>query len=297
MAIRCLNEAHGEGYVAYHGDCCDVVPQLPKESIDFSIYSVPFGNLFVYGDSEADMGNCVDDAEFSTHYGFLTKELLRVTKPGRLCAVHCSDLPVSKWRTGHIATNRFSDLMGEIHEANGWHFVRRVTIWKDPVVEQTRTNAMNLLYKQLIKDSSKSWPGSPDYIMVFRAPGDNEVPVGHKPDNFPLEQWQKWASPVWMDIRQTNTLNVQMAKDNKDTRHICPLQLDLIERCIIMWSNQGDVVLSPFMGVGSEGVISAKLRRKFIGVELKETYWKAACKNVDNAERGAPVFFDMFESA
>jgi DNA modification methylase len=156
----------------------------------------------------------------------------------------------------------------------------------------TRTKALGLLYKQLQKDSSKSRAGMPDYLLVFRAPGENEIPISHKPDDFPVSQWQKWASPVWMDINQTNTLNVKAAKESKDEKHLCPLQLDLIERAVILWSNEGDVVLSPFMGIGSEGVVSVKLKRKFIGVELKESYWKYACRNLESAESGLACLFD-----
>jgi hypothetical protein len=292
MAIRCLGENHGDGYAAYWGDCCDVVAQLPDASVGFSVYSPPFSNLFCYSDSESDMGNSADDGEFIRHYGFLLNEMARVTMPGRLSAVHCSDLPLQKWKDGMIG---IKDLSGEIiraHQTAGWVLHSRVTIWKDPVVEMTRTKALGLLYKQLQKDSTRSRTGMPDYLLVFRAPGENVAPVGQDSAKFPVDKWQQWASPVWMDIRQTNTLNAAQARESADERHICPLQLDLIERALILWSNPGDTVLSPFMGIGSEGFVSLKQRRRFIGVELKRAYFERASRHLDAAESGAATLFD-----
>jgi len=292
VVVRCLNESHGDGYAAYLGDCCDVVAQIPDASVGFSVYSPPFSNLFCYSDSEADMGNSADDSEFVRHYSFLLNEMSRVTMPGRLSAVHCSDLPLQKWKDGMIG---IKDLSGEIiraHQEAGWILHSRVTIWKDPVVEMTRTKALGLLYKQLQKDSTRSRTGMPDYLLVFRAPGENAVPVGQDSRKFPVEKWQQWASPVWMDIRQTNTLNAAQARESADERHICPLQLDLIERALILWSNPGDTVLSPFMGIGSEGFVSLKQHRRFIGVELKRGYFDRACRHLDAAERGAATLFD-----
>ena len=291
MAIRCLNECHGQNFAAYHADCVDLVRQLPTDSVGFSVYSPPFSNLFCYSDSEADMGNSADDGEFIRHYGFLLKEMARVTKPGRLSAVHCSDLPLQKWKDGMIG---IKDLSGDIiraHQAAGFVLHSRVTIWKDPVVEMTRTKALGLLYKQLQKDSTRLRTGMPDYLLVFRAPGKNVEPVGQDSAKFPVDRWQQWASPVWMDIRQTNTLNVAQAREDKDERHLCPLQLDLIERALLLWSNPGDVVLSPFMGIGSEGFMALSQRRKFVGVELKEAYWRVASRNAQAAEMNAPDLF------
>lgn len=294
--IRCLGEHHGEKFTAYNGDCVDVAAQMPDASIDFSIYSPPFGSLFVYSESAADMGNSTD-AEFAEHYSYLVRELFRLTKPGRITAVHCSDLPMTKWREGAVGIKDFSGDIIRAHERHGFTLHSRVTIWKCPVVEMTRTKALGLLYKQLQKDSSKSRTGMPDYLLVFRAPGENANPVTHTPQDFPVDQWQQWASPVWMDIQQTNTLNVRMAKENKDEKHLCPLQLDLIERALILWSNPGDVVLSPFMGIGSEGFMSVKLKRKFIGTELKESYWKQACKNIASVEAQSASLFDFGDAA
>lgn len=294
MAVKCLNEAHGDGYVAYQGDCVDVLSQMPSESIDFSIYSPPFGNLFIYSSSAADMGNSATDGEFEKHYAYEVIEKFRLTKPGRLSAVHCSDLPMTKWRDGEIAIKDFSGAIIRIHEAAGWVLHSRVTIWKCPVVEMTRTKAHGLLYKTLRADSSRSRQGMPDYLLVFRKPGINAAPIVHTPSEFPLALWQEIASPVWMTVHQGRTLNVEAAKEMGDERHLCPLQLDVIERGLRMWSNPDDVVMSPFMGIGSEGWCSLRARRRFIGVELKETYWRHACRNLDSSEAGSA---DLFEGA
>lgn len=288
--IDCVDSAFGDSFAAYCGDSCQVIPQIESETIGFSIYSPPFQNIFVYSDSEADMGNCSTDDEFNQHYQFLVREMHRVTKPGRLTAVHCSDLPSSKWKDGVIGLKDFPGDIVRIHQAEGWIFHSRVCVWRDPVVEMTRTKALGLLYKQLKKDSTRSRMGVADYVMVFRKPGENAEPVEQMPENFPVSQWQKWASPVWMDINQTNTLNVRMAKDGADEKHLCPLQLDLIERAVTMWSNPGNVVLSPFMGIGSEGVTAIKLKRKFIGIELKQSYFKHAARYLEAQERQEDLF-------
>ena len=295
MAVTVLNEAHGERWALYHADCCAFLPQMPDASVGLSVYSPPFGDLFVYSDSVADMGNSSGDGEFAEHYGYAVRELLRVTNPGRLTAVHCSDLPTRKWKDGHIGLRDFSGEIVRIHEEAGWLYHSRVTVWKDPVVEMQRTKALGLLYKQLKKDSAMSRMGMPDYVLVFRAPGDNPEPIGHDGADFPVERWQEWASPVWMTIDQTDVLNGRMARGEHDERHICPLQLPLIERCVSLWSNPGDVVFSPFAGIGSEGYVSLKLQRKFVGTELKESYWRQACKYLADAEREAttPTLLDL----
>lgn len=285
MAIRCLNDAHGERFAAYHGDCVDVVRQLPDASLGFSVYSPPFGSLFVYSESAADMGNSATDGEFEAHYRFLVSEKFRATKPGRLTAVHCSDLPLTKWRDGVVGIKDFSGQIIRIHEEAGWVLHGRRTIWKCPVVEMTRTKHVGLLYKQLQKDSAKSRGGMPDYLLTFTKPGENAEPIAHTPETFGLPQWQEWASPVWTSVNQTNVLNVKSAKEAQDERHLCPLQLDVIERAIVLWSNPGDIVLSPFMGIGSEGYQALKLGRKFVGVELKESYFRQAVKNLESVDR------------
>lgn len=290
--VECLNQKQGINYTAFHGDCVDVVRQLPSASIGFSIYSPPFGDLFVYSDSAADMGNSGNDETFFQHYGYLIEQMARVLKPGRLTAVHCSDLPFRKWKDGKIGIKDFSGDIIRAHEKHGFVLHSRVTVWRDPVVEMTRTKALGLLYKQLQKDSTKSRQGMADYVLVFRNAGENDDPVGHKPADFPVERWQQWASPVWMDIDQTNTLNVRMAKEANDEKHLCPLQLDLIERAVILWSNPRDIVLSPFMGIGSEGFVSVNQNRRFVGVELKESYFKVACQNIDSIE-AQPSLLDV----
>lgn len=288
-SIRCLNQKQGDGWSAYHADCIDVVSQLPDACIDFSVYSPPFGQLFVYSPSERDMGNNSDE-DFATHYGYLVREKFRVTKPGRITAVHCSDLPMTKWREGAVGIKDFSGDIIRIHQDAGWVLHSRRTIWKCPVVEMTRTKHVGLLYKQLQKDSIKSRGGMPDYLMTFVKPGENADPIRHTPEDFPLQQWQEWASPVWDTVNQTNVLNVRNAKEQGDEKHLCPLQLDVIERALVMWSNPGDVVLSPFMGIGSEGYCSLKAGRKFIGTELKESYWRQACSNLESANAQSDLF-------
>jgi hypothetical protein len=292
MAVRCLNERHGPTWTAYHGDCVAALTSFPDNAVDFSVYSPPFGSLFVYSESAADMGNCTDE-EFTAQYGFLVREKFRVTKPGRLTAVHCSDLPMTKGRDGHVGIKDFSGDIIRLHQEAGWILHSRRTIWKCPVVEMTRTKHVGLLYKQLQKDSAKSRGGMPDYLLTFVKPGDNASPIVHTPHNFPVTQWQEWASPVWMTVNQTNVLNVASVRGRDDERHLCPLQLDVIERALVLWSNPGDAVLSPFMGIGSEGVGALKLGRKFIGVELKESYWRQACRHLDDAERSAATLLNF----
>lgn len=279
-----LDQVTGEHFTAIHGDCVHALTDIPTESVGFSVYSPPFGDLFVYSDSAADMGNVTGDAEFFEQYCHLIREMHRALKPGRLIAVHCTDLPSRKGKDGFIGIKPFSDDIVRAHIEAGFIFHCRVTVWRDPVVEMQRTKALGLLYKQLKKDSCMSRTGLPDYLLIFRKHGDNPDRVGHDEASFPVDQWQQWASPVWMDIRQGNVLNVRMARDDEDERHLCPLQLDLIERAIRLWSNPGDVVLSPFMGIGSEGVTALKCRRKFVGVELKESYFRQAVKYLGEAE-------------
>lgn len=283
--IRCLDDAHGRGFALYNGDCVDVLAQLPAGSVDLSIYSPPFSNLFCYSDSERDMGNAANDTDFFTQYQFAIRELFRLTMPGRLSAVHCSDLPLQKWKDGVVAIKDLSGAIIRAHEAEGWVLHSRITIWKSPVVEMTRTKALGLLHKQLLKDSSRSRAGMPDYLLVFRKDGINPKPITHTRDGFPVEQWQEWASPVWMTVNQTRTLNASSAREEQDERHLCPLQLDVIERALILWSNEGDTVLSPFAGIGSEGVVSLRLGRRFIGAELKGSYFRQAAQNLDAVDR------------
>jgi hypothetical protein len=293
--MECLNEAHGDMWAAYCGDCVSVAQQIPDECIDFSIYSPPFGSLFVYSSSAADMGNSSSDGEFAQHYAYLVREKFRLTKPGRLTAVHCSDLPMTKWKDGAVGIKDFSGDIIRIHQEAGWIFHSRRTIWKCPVVEMTRTKHVGLLYKQLRKDSTKSRGGMPDYLMTFIKPGENPLPVTHDAADFSVEQWQDWASPVWMDINQTKVLNAKVARTEKDERHLCPLQLDVIERALVLWSNPGDTVLSPFMGIGSEGYMAVKAGRRFVGIELKPEYWRQSVENLKGAAGQSDMFSMEFE--
>ncbi len=292
--IHCLNEAHGEGWSMYHADCVDAVRQMPDASIDFSVYSPPFSGLYIYNDSVADMGNCVNDAEFLEQYRYLVKELYRVIKPGRCVSVHCKDLVYYRTQTGHDAGLRdFPGLLIQAHIDAGFSYHAKVTVWRCPVREMTKTKAHGLLYKQLRADSTFSRQGLPEYIVTFRKwchEGEEASPVVHTHDDFPLDLWQKVASPVWMDTRETAVLNA--TRDPTDEKHICPMPLDLTDRLLRLYSNRGDVVLSPFGGIGSEGFASLKARRKFIGTELKDSYFRQACRNLANAEAGAVDLFD-----
>ena len=291
--IRCLGETHGTSFAAYHGDCVDIVRQLPSNSVGFSVYSPPFSGLYIYNDSVADMGNTTSDDEFFKQYAYLAKELHRVTIPGRLIAVHCKDLVYYKTQRGTAGLRDFPGDLIRAHIEAGFDFHSRVTIWRCPVREMTKTKAHGLLYKQLRADSSFSRQGLPEYFVVMRkwaGEGDEISPVTHDKRDFPVEQWQQWASPVWMDTRETDVLNAD--RDPKDEKHICPMPLDLTTRAIALWSNPQDVVLSPFMGIGSEGVCALKLRRKFIGIELKDTYFRQATRHLATAESSAATLFD-----
>lgn len=273
-------EEHSDNYDIYLGDCVDVYKELEDESVGYSIFSPPFSSLYTYSDSERDMGNCKDDKEFFEHYKYLVKELYRVTKPGRLVSFHCMNLPTSKAFDGYIGIRDFRGEMIRLFEEMGFIYHSEVTIWKDPVIAMQRTKALGLLWKQLKKDSTMSRQGIADYLVTMRKPGENKEPVGHKPEEFPVSKWQKIASPVWMDINQSDVLEYREARGDKDEKHICPLQLDVIRRALYLWSNEGDVVSSPFMGIGSEGYVSLEMGRKFIGAELKESYYNIAKKNI-----------------
>lgn len=281
-----INQTIGERFSLFNADTVEFTPSLPDDSIGLSVYSPPFSQLYVYSESERDMGNVADHAEFAERYSFLVKELLRATKPGRISAVHCSDLPTSKQRDGVIGLFDLPGLIREVHEKAGWVYHSRVTIWKCPVVEMTRTKAHGLLYKTLRTDGSRVRVGMPDYLMVFRKESEGKTPdpVIHDPGVYPVSWWQEAASPVWMTINQTRVLNVAIAREDKDERHLCPLQLDVIERAVHLWSNANDVVYSPFTGIGSEGYVSLKHGRRFVGTELKEAYYLQAARNLALAE-------------
>lgn len=283
---QCVTETHS----LYQGDNVEILTALPDRSIDFMVYSPPFSSLYTYSDSEHDMGNCRDDAEFFAHYRFVTHELCRLLKPGRLLAVHCMNLPSTKQHQGVIGLRDFRGALIRHHEADGMIYHSEVCIWKDPVVQMQRTKSIGLLYKQLRKDGTMSRQGLPDYLLVFRNPGTNPVPVTHTPDDLPLPVWQRYASPVWMDIDASRTLQKTSAREDKDERHIAPLQLDVIERAIHLWSNPSDIVLDPFMGIGSSGVVAQAMDRRFVGCELKASYYAQAVANIDHATRQTSLF-------
>lgn len=293
MAVR-DQEVAGQ-YALYNGDSCEVLITLPDNSIDFSIFSPPFADLYCYSDSPADLGNCRSYEEFFAHFGFIIRELERVIKPGRLCAVHCIDIPAMKERDGYIGLKDFpGDIIRAFQQA-GFIYHSRYTIWKDPLIEATRTKALGLMHKQLCKDSTMCRSGLPDYLITFRVPGENTSPVSHSdgltrycgrtdPGGQGVKRshniWRAYASPVWMDIRQTNTLDARKARDSDDEKHLCPLQLDVIERACVLWSNPGETVLTPFMGVGSEVYGAVLNGRRGIGIELKPSYYRQAVKNL-----------------
>ena len=278
-------QAFGKDWTLIHGDCVDSVSSMEDDSIDYTIFSPPFASLYTYSNSDRDMGNCQDDAEFMTHFKFLIDELLRVTKPGRLLSFHCMNLPTTKFRDGYIGIKDFrGDLIRAFCDA-GWIYHSEVCIWKDPVTAMQRTKALGLLHKQIKKDSSLSRQGIADYLVTMRRPGENPEPIAHTDESFPVGLWQRYASPVWMDINATRTLQYMNARDGDDERHICPVQLDVIERAMELWTNPGDLVLSPFTGIGSEGHVALTKGRRFIGSELKESYFNVACRNLDAASK------------
>jgi len=328
QAIDCVSE---DDWTMLRGDCCEVVAQMPESSIDFCIHSPPFSSLYIYSDSEADMGNCANDAEFIQHYEYLIKDLLRVTVSGRVCAVHCKDLPKYANSHGTAGLIDFPGMIIAAFERCGWSYHSRVTIWKCPVTERERTNNNGLLHKTVLRDRSQLRMGMADFLLVFRKPPvgtlmsdkpicnvsthdingeQTEIRKGfthyvgeescdprttsHHPSPYSrnkhagdpsIDIWRRYAEPVWWDIAQTDVLNFKIATDDRDERHICPLQLGLIERAVSIWSNPGDVVLSPFAGIGSEGVGSLRHGRKFVGVELKESYFKHAVNNLRHQTR------------
>ena len=305
----------GENWILYHGDCVNVARLVESDSIDYTIFSPPFASLYTYSDSVCDMGNSKSDDEFMIHFQFLIKEMYRTTKPGRLVSIHCMDLPAMKERDGYIGLKDFSGEiirnMQKVGTKNGinYGFIyhSRVMIWKDPLIEVTRTKARGLLHKQIMKDSSKCRQGLPDYILTFMKPGENDNLILH-PDGFtqfigndePIQEgieyshhvWRKYASPVWMDINQSNTLNKKLAREKNDEKHICPLQLDVIARCIELWSNPGDLVCSWFVGIGSEGYQALKMERSFVGAELKKSYFDIAVGNLKGISNSNQV--EMF---
>ncbi len=295
----------------YMGDCCEVLCDLPEHSAGFSVFSPPFLDLFSYSDNAADLGNNSGTDEFFAHFGFVIDGLKRVMMPGRNISVHCIDVPAMKERDGYIGLKDFPGDIIRAFQDRGFIYHSRHLIWKDPLIEATRTKALGLMHKQLQKDSAMCRAGLPDYLLTFRAPGDNEIPIAHPrglsqyagsddPGQSGIKRshhiWRRYASPVWMDVRQTYTIEFRQAREPEDEKHICPLQLDVIERACVLWSNPGEIVLTPFMGVGSEVYGALINGRKGIGIELKESYYRQAVKNCEAALKdrvSEALLFDM----
>jgi len=279
-----MKKVSGSNWEMYRGDCVEVIRDVESESIDYSVFSPPFASLYTYSDDVRDMGNCVDSAEFFHHFAFLAAELRRVLVPGRLVSMHCMLLPTSKTRDGVIGLYDFRGDLVRAMQDHGFIFHSEVVIWKDPVTAMQRTKALGLLHKQIRKDSAMSRQGIPDYVVTMRAPGDNPKPIAHDREEFPVSLWQRWASPIWDDINPSDTLQKTSAREESDERHICPLQLEVIRRCLGLWSNPDDLVLSPFAGIGSEGVEALRWGRRFVGIELKESYFTQAVANLRSVD-------------
>ena len=285
-----IKQQSGENWNLYNGDCVEVVSGLPDSSIDYSIFSPPFASLYTYSNSPRDMGNCRTDAEFFEHFSFLVAELARVMKPGRNVSFHCMQLPTSKERDGYIGLKDFRGELIRCFQQHGFIYASEVVIWKDPVTAMQRTKALGLLHKTVRTNASMCRQGIPDYLITMRSPGEVSDKVTHDPAQYPVDKWQKVASPVWMDIDPSDTLQYRSAREHDDERHICPLQLDVIRRGVDLWTNPGDIVLSPFAGIGSEGFVALEMGRRFIGAELKESYFNQAVQNLANASKQGDLF-------
>lgn len=290
--MKALNQYIGKQFALYNGDSCEVMKIIPDNSIHYSVFSPPFSSLYTYSNSDRDLGNSKSDEEFYQHFTFIIHELHRIIMPGRLVSFHCMNFPSSKERDGFIGIKDFRGNLIKMFQDAGFIYHSEVCIWKDPVVAMQRTKALGLLHKQIKKDSCMSRQGIPDFVVTMRKPGDNPERVSHTNETFPVDQWQQYASPiwenyaspVWWDINQSNTLQRLSAREDKDERHICPLQLDVIERCINLWTNEGDIVFTPFAGIGSELYQPLKMKRRAIGIELKPSYFEQAVENCKNAE-------------
>ena len=281
--MQCLNQSITEKYAVYNGDSCELIRILPDNSIHYSIFSPPFSSLYTYSNSDRDLGNSRTDEDFFTHFQFLIKELYRVTMPGRLLSCHCANIPLMKERDGVIGLKDFRGDLIRAFQSVGFIVHSEVQIWKNPVTEMQRTKALGLLHKQIKKDSAMCRQGIPDYLITMRKPGENTQRIAHTDETFPCNMWQKYASPCWTDIRQSDTLQKESAREEKDERHICPLQLEVIRRGIELWTNPGDIVLDPFAGIGSSLYTALLMERRAIGFELKESYYRQAAANCQTA--------------
>lgn len=287
----------GNDFEIHNADCIDLASEIETGSIDYTIFSPPFASLYTYSNSDRDMGNSKSHTEFYKHFKFLIDEMFRVTRPGRLLSFHCMNLPTSKVNDGFIGIRDFRGELIRLFVDAGWIYHSEVVIWKDPVTAMQRTKALGLLHKTIRKDSSMSRQGIPDYLVTMRKPGDNDKPIAHTHDEFPVDLWQRYASPVWFDINPSNTLQFKEAREDDDEKHICPLQLDVIERAMNLWTAKGDLVFSPFTGIGSEGYTAIKMGRKFIGSELKKSYYEVAIKNLNQASKTNIDLFSEIEIA
>lgn len=291
------DKAIGKNYALYCGDSAEVLKGIPSDSVHYIIYSPPFQSLYTYSNSDRDLGNCRTPAEFYEQFRYIGKELYRALMPGRLMSFHCMNLPTSKERDGFIGIRDFRGELIQFFQELGFIYHSEVCIWKDPVTAMQRTKALGLLHKQLKKDSCMSRQGIPDYLVTMRKPGENPERVEHTNESFPVKKWQHYASPIWMDINPSDTLQYASAREEQDERHICPLQLTVIQRGIELWSNPGDTVLTPFLGIGSEAYMAVKMGRKAVGIELKDSYFRQAVANVKSvAENGQIDIFDMLDS-
>lgn len=295
--VNVIDQAIANRYALYHGDSVEITKDIPDNSIHYTIFSHPFSQLYVYSNSDRDMGNCKGDDEFYNHFKYLAKELYRITMPGRLLSFHCMDLPLMKSRDGVIGLKDFPALMLKIFQDCGFIYHSKVTIWKNPVTEMQRTKALGLLHKQIKKDSSMSRQGLPDYVITVRKPGENPERVEHTNESFPVGVWQNYASPVWMDIRQSDTLQRKSARADQDEKHICPLQLEVIQRCIELWTNPNDIVFDPFGGIGSTPYVAVKMGRRGIASELKDSYFEQMKTNVELVAAEEPSLFSVGEKS
>lgn len=284
-------------YALFNGDSCEILTKLPSESVHYSIFSPPFGLLYAYSNSDRDLGNCRTTEEFFDQFSFISKELYRVLKPGRLLSFHCMNLPLSKEKDGVVALRDFRGELIRHYMEHGFLYHSEVCIYKNPVQQMQRTKALGLLHKQVKKDSSMSRQGLADYLVTMRKPGDNPEPITHTNQTFPVSMWQHYADPIWTDINPSDTLQYKSAREEKDERHIAPLQLTVIQRGIELWSNPGDTILTPFLGIGSEAYMAVKMGRKAVGIELKESYYRQAVANVKSVAEDTQgnLFMEMEE--
>ena len=286
----------GRDYALYCGDSCEILRGIPDNSVHYSIFSPPFESLYTYTNSDRDLGNCRSGGEFHEHFRFIVDQLFRVIMPGRLVSFHCMNLPTSKERDGFIGIRDFRGELIKLFQDAGFIYHSEVCIWKDPVTAMQRTKALGLLHKQLKKDSCLSRQGIPDFLVTMRKPGENPERVTHTNESFPVRVWQKYASPIWTDINPSDTLQYKSAREQEDERHICPLQLTVIRRGIELWTNKNDIVLTPFMGIGSEAYMAVKMNRRAVGIELKDSYYRQAVLNVKSAtEERQMDLFDFLE--